>query len=143
MDSKQQFLEAMGDKIGKKIDKKGRLYFEVENDHLHEVVDYLFKEMGCRLSTATATETYRGIEVLYHFSHDKTGTYLCPRVIMTDKENPRMNSITPIVRGAEWIEREMAEMYGIDFVGHPRKEPLLTKDHPGKLDKPLRIRSLS
>ncbi len=143
MDSKKKFLDVMETKIGKKIDKKGRLYFEVTNENLHDVVKFLFKEMGCRLSTATGTELYRGIEVLYHFSHDPTGTYFCPRVIMTDKKNPQMNSIAPIVRGAEWIEREMAEMLGIDFIGHPRMEPLLTKNNPGNLDKPLRVRSLS
>lgn len=143
MDSKKKFLDAMENKIGKKIDKKGRLYFEVTNENLHEVVNFLFKEMGCRLSTATGTELYAGIEVLYHFSHDPTGIYFCPRVLMTDKKNPRMNSITPIVRGAEWIEREMAEMLGVDFIGHPRKEPLLTKNNPGNLDKPLRVRSVS
>ncbi len=137
------FFEAMGDKLGKTIEKKKRYYFQVENEDLHEVVDYIFNSMGCRLSTATATELYGGIEVLYHFSHDKTGTYYCPRIIMPDKNKPQMNSITPIVRGAEWIEREMAEMFGIDFVGHPRKEPLLTRDNPTVEKLPLRLRRIS
>ena len=143
MDSKKQFLDVMSDQIGKIIDKPLRLYFEVENNNLFNVVNYLFKEMGCRLSTATATEVYKGIEVLYHFSHDATGTYFCPRIIMADKKYPKMNSITPIVWGAEWIEREMAEMFGIDFEGHPRKEPLLSRNNPDFPKHPLRIRSLS
>jgi NADH-quinone oxidoreductase subunit C len=41
-----------------------------------------------------------------------------------------MHSITPIVKGAEWIEREMRDYWGIDFIGHPRPEPLLIRDHP-------------
>ena len=143
MDSRKQFLDAMGDQIGKTIDKPLRLYFEVDNNNLFNVVNYLFKEMGCRLATATATEVYKGIEVLYHFSHDATGTFFCPRIIMTDKKDPKMNSITPIVRGAEWIEREMAEMFGVDFEGHPRKEPLLSKNNPDFPKQPFRIRSLS
>ncbi|HPG41884.1 MAG TPA: NADH-quinone oxidoreductase subunit C [bacterium] len=139
----KEFLEAMGNKIHKTIDKKGRLYFEVNNDDLHEVVKFLFHKMGCRLSTATATEMYHGIEVLYHFSHDATGQYYCPRVVMTNLQKPVMNSITPIIRGAEWIEREMAEFWGIEFIGHPRPERLLSKDHPQGLDKPLRFRRMS
>lgn len=137
------FFKEMGDKVGKTIEKKLRYYFEVKNENLLHVVDYIFNNMGCRLSTATATELYKGIEVLYHFSHDKSGTYYCPRIIMTDKDNPQMNSITPIVRGAEWIEREMAEMFGIDFIGHPRKEPLLTKNNPTVREQPLRLRRVS
>ncbi|MDZ7316602.1 MAG: NADH-quinone oxidoreductase subunit C [candidate division KSB1 bacterium] len=134
------FFQAMAGKIGRTIHKKRRHYFEVQNENLHEVVTYLFKTMGCRLSTATATEVYRGIEVLYHFSHDPTGTYYCPRVLMTDREKPQMNSITPIVPGAEWIEREMSELLGIEFIGHPKKVPLLSRNNPDFPDKPLRIR---
>lgn len=143
MPDKQQFLKEMAHKIGKTIDKKGRLYFEVANENLHDVVNYLFHTMKCRLSTATAMEMYHGLEVLYHFSHDPTGQYYCPRVVMTDKKNPQMNSIAPLIIGAEWIEREMAEMFGITFVGHPQPEKLLTKDHPEKLTQPLRLRRVS
>lgn len=135
-----EFFQVMAGKIGKTIHKKRRHYFEVENDKLAEVVTYLFKNMGCRLSTATATEVFKGIEVLYHFSHDATGTYFCPRILMTHREKPQMNSITPIVPGAEWIEREMAELLGIEFIGHPKKVPLLSRNNPDFPDKPLRIR---
>jgi NADH-quinone oxidoreductase subunit C len=51
-----------------------------------------------------------------------------------------MPSITPIIRGAEWIEREISELFGIAFEGHPRPERLLTRDHPKPPDRPLRLR---
>lgn len=140
MDKVQEFILAMESKISKKIEKKKRLYFEVKNEDVREVVDYIFNKMGCRLSTATATEIYHGLEVLYHFSHDATGQYFCPRIIIKDKKKPSMNSITLIVKGAEWIEREMFDLWGINFEGHPRMEKLLTKDNPKGLDKPLRLR---
>ena len=143
MPEKNEFFAAMGDKVTNVIEKKRRFYFQVADENVREVVEFLFKKMGCRLSTATATEVYKGIEVLYHFSHDKTGTYYCPRIIMTDKKNPKMNSITPIVTGAEWIEREMAELQGIEFVGHPRKEPLLSRNNPDFPVQPLRVRRVS
>ena len=133
----------MGSKIGRTVEKKGRLYFEVADENLTEIAVYLFRTMGCRLSTATALETYHGLEVLYHFSHDATGRYYCPRVLIPDKADPRVTSITPIIRGAEWIEREMTEFWGITFKGHPRPERLLTKDHPQHLDKPYRFRRTS
>jgi NADH-quinone oxidoreductase subunit C len=138
----EEFQNKMKDKIGSIIEKKDRLYFEVPDKNILEVAAYLSKDMGCRLSTATCMEVYRGIEVLYHFSDDSTGTYFCPRVVMTDKNNPVMHSISPVVKGAEWIEREMAEYWGVTFEGHPRPEPLLTKDHPkGEgLGQPFRIR---
>jgi NADH-quinone oxidoreductase subunit C len=143
MDKIEEFNNVMKNKIFNVIKKKKRLYFEVKNEDIKEVAQYLFNNMGCRLSTATATEIYRGFEVLYHFSLDKTGDYFCPRVIIPNKKNPGMNSITPIVKGAEWIEREMYDLFGIDFEGHPRKELLLTGNHPEGLRQPLRITKLS
>lgn len=140
MAEKDAVLEGLEGRIGRSVARRGRLYFEVADADLHDVVRQLFLTKGCRLSTATATETHRGLEVLYHFSHDATGRYYCPRVVMTDRRRPHMRSIAPIVRGAEWIEREMAELFGIVFEGHPRPDRLLTKGHPKPPDRPLRLR---
>ena len=139
MDRIEEFMNRFDGKTGNIIKKKRRLYFDVKDEYLKEIVDFLFKNIGCRLSTATAQETYNGVEVLYQFSHDETGQYFCPRVVMTDKSNPTMHSITSVVKGAEWIEREMHELWGIKFEGHPRLEPLLTKDNPAGLRQPLRF----
>src|SRR4030065_1019542 len=138
MADRDHFLDGLEGKLGRTVAKKGRLYFEVADKALRAVVRHLFLTKGCRLSTATAMEMYRGLEVLYQFSHDATGRYFCPRVVIAALENPKMHSITPIVKGAEWIEREMAELFGITFEGHPRPEKLLTKDHPKPPDRPRR-----
>ncbi|MGE5401587.1 MAG: NADH-quinone oxidoreductase subunit C [Ignavibacteriales bacterium] len=139
-DRTDEFLSDMNNTINAVIRKKKRLYFTVRNEDLHSVVRYLIDKMGCRLSTATAMETYSSIEVLYQFSHDPSGYFYCPRIVITDKEQPKMNSISPLLKGAEWIEREMYELWGIKFEGHPGLEPLLTGNHPQGLKVPLRFR---
>ena len=106
-DRTDEFLQKFESKITDVIRKPKRLYFVVQDEDIRDVAEYIFRELGCRLSTATAMEVYDAIEVLYQFSHDPSGCYFCPRVRLTDKDNPTMNSITPVVRGAEWIEREM------------------------------------
>lgn len=137
----EQFMKDMGGKIHAKIEKKRRFYFNVSNDDIQEIADYLFNKIGCRLSTATAMEMYHGLEIVYHFSHDKTGQYFCPRVVIKDKKNPKVNSITSIIEGAVWIEREMFDLWGIEFIGHPRMEELLTIHHPNPdLKQPLRFK---
>lgn len=140
MHNYSEFISFMGNKISTVIEKPKRLYFDVENKNIIEVADHLFNKLGCRLSTATGQETYQGVEVLYHFSHDKSGEYYCPRVVIKDKKNPSMNSISNIFVGAEWIEREMAELLGINFIGHPNLEPLLTGNNPQNLREILRHR---
>lgn len=139
MDEVTRFLETFGNKVTQIIQKPRRLYFYVPKDEITVIADYLFNQLGCRLSTATAQETYDGIEITYHFSLDRAGQYFCPRVLL-DKEKPRVKSITPIVYGAIWIEREIFDFWGVEFEDHPRMERLLALHHPQQLDKPLRFR---
>ena len=74
--NKNDFISLMGETISEVIDKPDRLYFNVKNENLHDVVEYLFKKLQCRLSTATAMERYHWIEVQYHFSQDDSGAVL-------------------------------------------------------------------
>jgi NADH-quinone oxidoreductase subunit C len=138
MDEVKAFLDQFGEKLAQVIQKPRRLYFYVPNEEITTMAEYLHKKLGCRLSTATAQETYDGIEITYHFSLDRIGQYFCPRVLL-DKKQPRVQSITPIVYGAIWIEREIFDFWGVEFVGHPRMERLLALHHPQNLDKPLRF----
>ena len=139
MDKLNKFIEDMGDKITNKIDKKRRFYFNVKNEDLREIVEILWNEMGCRLSTATGMEMENALEILYHFSDDETGQYYCPRLVIEDKEKPEANSIALIIKGAEWIEREIFDCWGVNFIDHPRMEKLLLLNHPDKLDKTMRM----
>lgn len=138
MDEVKEFLAQFGDRLTQVIQKPRRLYCYVPNAEITAVAEYLHKKLGCRLSTATAQETYDGIEITYHFSLDRLGQYFCPRVLL-DKKQPKVKSITPIVYGAIWIEREIFDFWGVEFEGHPRMERLLALHHPQNLDKPLRF----
>lgn len=63
-----------------------------------------------------------------------------------DKDSPRVDSISDIYPGANWHEREAAEMFGIDFAGHPDLSKLyLPEDfegHPLRKSYPLLSREV-
>jgi NADH-quinone oxidoreductase subunit C len=66
------------------------------------------------------TKTPSKMETVYHFysMEKKIGPLVIKQRVMT-RDNPVMTSLTPIYRGAELMEREVYDLYGIEFTGHP------------------------
>lgn len=123
-------IEEVKQKLGKKAinifeKNKQRYYIDISAGDIAESAKILFGGVGCRFATATGIDTSKGIEILYHFSHDKTGKIFTLRVLLADKKHPEIDSISKITRGAEWIEREIWEMLGVNFKGHQDLRRLL------------------
>jgi NADH-quinone oxidoreductase subunit C len=115
-----------------------RIYFTVDKEDLKEVATILYKEMKMRLSTVSGIDNEDNFELIYHFGYDKTGELFNMRVFLEDKTNPCVDSLTDLFRSSEWIEREIHELLGIKFEGHPNlKHLLLDVDWP-KDKYPLR-----
>jgi len=136
---RDKIKEALGNRILEwQENSPKRVYFTLDKKDIFETVKVLFKELGLRFATASGVELPEGFEILYHFSFDKAGEFYSVRVLIKDKKHPQIDSITPIFPGAEWIEREIWEMLGINFIGHPNlKRLLLAEDWP-EGDYPLR-----
>ncbi len=125
-----EFLNEYGNKIIASSQNGNRLYFTIRDEDLREICQFLLEKINCRLSTATGMEVYDGIEVMYHFSDDSEGRYFCPTVKMS-RTNAEMNSIATITNAAAWIEREIHDLFGVVFRGHPNLKPLLKEDNEG------------
>ena len=104
-----------------------RQYVVIPRERLTEAARFLHREQGMRLATCTGIDTRAGFEVLYHFSEDRTGTMYTLKVL-APKDDPRIESLATWFPASNWIEREMHELLGIDFPGHPNLVPLLTSD---------------
>jgi NADH:ubiquinone oxidoreductase subunit C len=139
MNARHFIQEKLGDKIIAWEEKSPRrIYFSVNKEDIIETVTLLFHELGLRFSIASGSDTPQGFEILYHFSLDKTGEIYSVRVLIEDKKRPEIDAITPLFPGAEWIEREMWELLGIQFKGHPNLKRLLLADDWPEGDFPLR-----
>lgn len=135
----QKVKEKLSDKILNFTEKnKRRYYIEVKKDFTVECAKILFDELGFRFQTATGIDCEKNFEVLYHFSYDKTGEVVSLRVKIEDKKNPQIDSLTKIFPAAEWIEREMWELVGIVFIGHPNLQHLLLSEDWPEGKYPLR-----
>src|SRR4030067_1685005 len=108
-----------------------RVYIDIDPAGVREVAQYLWKDGGARYAIATAVDNRTSFEVLHHLSLDREGGAMVSIRSVLDRDNPRMPSLAPIIKSSSWIEREMNELMGIEFVGHPDMRRLvLSEDWP-------------
>jgi NADH:ubiquinone oxidoreductase subunit C len=103
-----------------------RAAITINPEKIIPVAEYLYKEAEFRFIIASALHTKRGFEIHYHFSKDSIGLILNVHVILA-KENPQIESLSNMFNASNWIEREMHELLGIDFLNHPNQEKLISE----------------
>lgn len=96
--------------------------FIVPADKITDVATFLREEAGFNyLSSVTGVDLIEDnkLEVVYHtYSIDKGGSALVLKV-QVDRDNPVVPSLTPQWPGADFQEREIWDLYGVKFDGHP------------------------
>ncbi len=108
----------------------GELTVEVALSQLVQFVDFLKTDSACRFSTLvdiTAVdhpERPARFDVVYHFLSMYQNQRI--RVKVAVREEDMVPSITPVHASANWFEREVFDMFGILFSGHPDLRRILT-----------------
>ncbi|MHC4337275.1 MAG: NADH-quinone oxidoreductase subunit C [Planctomycetota bacterium] len=105
-----------------------RIYLSCEGENAYEVCKFLFEDLGCRFVIVTCIDAEDCFEVLYHFSYDQLGTVITVKAFIRDREKPVIESISPFLPAAEWIEREVHDVFGVDFKNHPDMRRLILAD---------------
>ncbi|MBN2460460.1 MAG: NADH-quinone oxidoreductase subunit C [Candidatus Cloacimonetes bacterium] len=119
----EKFIEDIKNKFPENIRNteiinKKRLMVYIDADALLRVSEYLFHDLGYRYVILSAMDSKAGYEIIYHFSDDATGWIVNLNVVIP-RDNPEIESLVPVVKGAEWIEREIHDIIGIKFRNHP------------------------
>jgi NADH:ubiquinone oxidoreductase subunit C len=74
-------------------------------------MDYLF--------CLTAADRKDGLHVIYHLTSSESNRPVMLRVVLPDKANPVIPSVSKIWKAAEFYEREVFDLFGIRFENHP------------------------
>ncbi len=130
--------ETLADKTKSVSSPKARRYtVSVEPEKIVDVAKILFNDFKGRLMTATCVDEGLDFSVLYHFD---IGGEVATLGTSIPKEDPHIQSIASVVPAAQWIEREMTDLFGVKFEKHPQPEILIAaeswKDENPPLQKP-------
>jgi len=94
---------------------------------VRDIATFMFVELEARFIILTGLETRAGMELLYHFSFDSLGKIVTLRTVVPMPE-PKIDSIAIAIDGAEYIEREIRDLFGVEFVGHPNPARFILAD---------------
>lgn len=103
------------------------IFVTIKPEDITEVVRTVWDGMQSRFAIVTGIDVPGAMELLYHFVFDEKDTIVTLKT-RVPKPFPEIESITPIITGAEWIEREVHDLLGVNFRNHPRLERLLLHD---------------
>jgi NADH-quinone oxidoreductase subunit C len=124
---------------------RGELTIYIRPDRLVRVCDFLRDEpLLCfnYLADITAVDLYPNeprFEVVYHLLSLENAARLRLKV-RASGENPRVDSLVPVYPSANAFEREVFDLFGIQFTGHPYLRRILMPEdwegHPLRKDYP-------
>ena len=145
IDLEKKINSELTTKIKKTKIKHNQIYVEIEKDHLIEVTlfvknnkDFKFRQL-IDITVVDYPEQVQRFKVVYLFlSHEFNQRIVLSYFI---NENELISSLTSIFPSANWMEREIFDMYGVNFKDHPDLRRILTdygfEGHPLRKDFPL------
>lgn len=126
--------EKFGESIIQHEEPYGLLTVEVDAQKAHEIIFWLKQDDTLKMSFLTLlggvhypNDKGREICVNYHL-HALTHNVRLRIRSFLPIENPTIQSITDIYVGANWLERETYDFFGVNFEGHPNLTRILNED---------------
>ena len=132
-------------KIIRSVTEFDELLMELEVENLIEVIQFLKSNEKCKfrqlmdIAGVDYPEEDKRFELVYLFLSHELNQRI--KILIKFEMGKKIPSLTKIFPAANWMEREVFDMYGISFENHPDLRRILTdydfKGHPLRKDFPL------
>ena len=135
----------LSSKVQKSLIENKELMNEVNENDLTEIVQFLKSNEKCKfkqlidIAGVDYPDNEKRFQLVYLFLSHENNVRI--KLSIKFEIDQVINSITKIFPSANWMEREVFDMYGIRFKNHPDLRRILTdygfKGHPLRKDFPL------
>jgi NADH-quinone oxidoreductase subunit C len=150
---KAELLELVNTKLKEKfhgsIESAELLYdfpvFVINKEHIHDVLSFLKNDEELNFHfltdlTGFQTPDEKHLGVIYHL-HNMGKNFRVRVKTFFPMANPEIPTATDLWKGANWMERETYDFFGVKFKGHPNLKRILNVDemniHPLRKEYPL------
>ena len=145
IDLEKKINSELGTKINKTLIKHNQIYVEIDKEDLVEVTQFLKTNKDTKfrqlidITVVDYPDEAQRFKVVYLFLSHEFNQRMILSYLINEKEV--ISSLTSIFPSANWMEREVFDMYGVNFKDHPDLRRILTdygfEGHPLEKDFPL------
>lgn len=146
----ERLRERLGDQLLSTSDYRGDLTGTIVREAVVDTFTWLRDEEGFDMMADLTAVDYLGreprFEMVYHLVSIETSNRIRIKVPLTQAD-AKIPTLSELWQGANWLEREAYDMYGIQFTGHPDLSRIylyeefeghpLRKDYPKEKRQPL------
>ena len=135
----------LSSKIQNSFIRNEELLIEIRVEDLVDIVQFLKSNENCKfkqlidIAGVDYPENEKRFELVYLLLSHENNTRI--KILIKFQINQMINSLTKIFPSANWMEREVFDMYGVSFKDHPDLRRILTdygfEGHPLRKDFPL------
>ena len=130
----QRLVEKFGEQVSAFSEPYGMFTFEAPKELNLKVLNFLYDddELKFRFLTDLQAVHYpdnkgRELGVVYHL-HNLVDNVRIRFKVFSDINTPDVYTATGLFSGANWMERETYDFFGVNFVGHPNLKRILNVD---------------
>jgi len=130
---------------------RGETTLLIKREKIRDVCRYLKNELAFKFVVDITAVDYLGIKTprfeavyyLHRFGPEFDENTRIRLKLAVPEDNLKVDSVTPVWSGANWLEREVYDLFGIEFEGHPDlRRILLPEDYEGyPLRKDFNVRN--
>jgi len=117
---------------------KSRIFINISQDANKDALKAIWERFNARLNTISGVDFGKALGVIYHLTLDEYGIVINIKIDDLPRNNPELNSISDIIPAAAFMEREIHDLFGINFKGNLCMEKWIIADEWPEGEYPLR-----
>ncbi len=109
----------------------GDPWIEVSPEKIHTILKFLRENENLsfdNLLCISGVDYSDRLEIVYHLHSYHHLHKIVIKTLLKDKQNPQIETVCDLWKGANWLEREVYDLFGISFKNHPDLRRILLPD---------------